>query len=59
MHEDYISTGEAAKMIGVSYRTLQRYIEKNVIPSVKVGGKRLIKRSDIEKLFKGTLHDAK
>ncbi|MDF0605107.1 excisionase family DNA-binding protein [Neisseriaceae bacterium TC5R-5] len=46
---DLISTGEAAKLLGVSLRTIQLWVESNTLRAWKtVGGHRRLSRSEVE-----------
>lgn len=47
----FLSPKECAKLLGVSSRTIYRYLESNNIPCYQFKGKTRIRRSDIEKLF--------
>jgi len=56
MKSDLISTTEAAKMLGCSQRTVQRMIDRGILPGVKMtpGLKSvwLIERKDVGKILK-------
>ena len=43
-----LSVAEAALVIGVSQRTLEREIKTGSLPSFRIGKRRLIKRSSLE-----------
>lgn len=45
--EELLTIKEAAKLLKVSQITIKRYISKEIIPSVKIGGARRIIRNDI------------
>lgn len=47
----FLSPSDAAKLIGVSRATLYRYLATGVFRCLQMGGKTLIRRSDIEKAF--------
>lgn len=49
-NKDLVSTGEAAKALGVTAMTLHRWIEAGKVMAVKVGAYRAIPRSEIERL---------
>jgi excisionase family DNA binding protein len=40
----YLRAGEIARLFGVSLRTVRRWIAEEVLPSVKLGGVRLVGR---------------
>lgn len=50
-HKPILSPTEAARLIGVSRATLYRYLATGVFKCLQLGGKTLIRRSDIEKAF--------
>ena len=40
----FLNTSEAAELTGLSIPTINRYVERNEIPSHKVGGRRRFDR---------------
>ena len=50
-YKDFLTPTEAAKLLGISHATIYRYMEQNIIKSVQMIGKTIIRRSDIEALF--------
>ena len=46
--EQWIESGEARKMLGVSQRTWQAYRDERIIPFSQFGRKIYVKRADIE-----------
>ncbi len=46
-----VSQAEMAEMLGVSIATAGRMIKNKVVGSVKVGGRRLIPETEIQKLL--------
>jgi len=50
-YKDFLTPTEAAKLLGISHATVYRYMEQNIIKSVQMIGKTIIRRSDIETLF--------
>lgn len=46
--EQYVSAGEAARILGVTYRVLLYRIKKGKLPATKVGYGWIIKKSDLE-----------
>ncbi len=57
---EYVRAGDIARLTGLSIRTARRWIEKGILRSVKVGGARLVARSDLERVLSPALdlHDA-
>jgi excisionase family DNA binding protein len=50
--EQYVSTAEAAKLLGVHIATIRRWIDSGELPAHRVGERRiLIKRADLAKLI--------
>ena len=49
--KDFFTPSEAAKYIGISRATLYRYLETNLIKSVQLKRKTIIRKRDIESLF--------
>jgi excisionase family DNA binding protein len=48
---EYIRARDIARLTGVSIRTARRWIAKAILASVKVGGARLVARSELERLL--------
>jgi excisionase family DNA binding protein len=48
---EYLRAGEIARLTGTSLRTARRWIAIGVLPSVKLGGARLVAKSDLERLL--------
>ncbi len=48
---EYLRAGEIARLIGVSLRTVRRWIAEEALPSVKLGGARLVPRKGLELLL--------
>ena len=48
---DIMSPRLLGEYLGVSRRTAYRYIEDGIIPSVRMNGRTLIRRADVDKLF--------
>ena len=44
----YLTVTETAELCRVDPRTVKAWISRGILPSVRIGGRRLIKRSDIE-----------
>lgn len=54
---DYLRAGEIARVCGVSERTVRRWIAAETLPSVKVGGIRLVAREAVEQALAPALRD--
>lgn len=50
--KEFLSINEVSMLMGISRRTIYRLIENEVLHKVKVGTRTIIKRSDIDILFK-------
>ena len=48
---DIMSPRLLAEYLGVDIRTVYRYLADNIIPSIKLRGKTLVRKSDVDKLF--------
>ena len=53
LNKDWLSVTDVVKTIGLSRSTVQRGISSNQLQSVKSGGKRMMKKSWIEKWLVG------
>lgn len=49
--KDFLSIKEAYTVLGVSESTFYRLMKSGTVPATKVGGRTIIKRSEIDKLF--------
>ena len=49
--KEFLSIKEIIKLLNISERTVYRLLKKGTIPSTKLNGRTIIKRSDIDKLF--------
>jgi len=47
----YLRAGEIARLFGVSERTIRRWIARQELPSVKIGGARLVAIANLERLL--------
>ena len=54
MGTEYLRAGRVAHLAGVSVRTVRRWIAEETLPSVKVGGVRLVPRKDLERMLSPT-----
>ena len=50
----YLRAADIAELMGVSLRTIRRWIADEVIPSTKLGGARLVAKVDLEGLLSVT-----
>jgi len=48
-----ISVTEAAKILGISKRSLYSYIEAGVFPAVRIGRRILIRKTDMDRIVNG------
>jgi excisionase family DNA binding protein len=48
---EYLRARDIARLTGVSLRTARRWIAKEILASGKVGGARLVARSELERLL--------
>ena len=48
---EYLRAAEIARLTGVSIRTARRWIAKRLVASAKVGGTRLVAKSELERLL--------
>ena len=46
---EYLRASDIARLTGVSIRTARRWIADEIIPSTKLGGARLVARTDLER----------
>ncbi len=47
--QTYLRAGEVSAELGVSERTVRRWIADGTLPSVKIGGARLVPRAELER----------
>ena len=47
----YLRAGEIAQLLGMTERTIRRWIAHEIIPSIKLGGARLVAMTDLERLL--------
>ena len=51
---DWIFSEDVQKILGISKRTLYRYVSEDILPSYKpTGGRLFFKHSDVENLING------
>jgi excisionase family DNA binding protein len=55
---EYLRARDIARLTGVSTRTARRWIADEIIPSVKLGGARLVARVELERLLCAALEPA-
>ena len=51
VHRRYLRAADIAALTGASIRTVRRWIANEVIPSVKLGGARLVAEAEFERLI--------
>ena len=49
--QEYLRAGAIARLTGVSLRTARRWIANGTLVSAKVGGARLVAKSELERLL--------
>ena len=52
---EFMTMREAADLMRVSVRTLCRYIDAKLIPSCKLPGRRLVRRSDVAQFMEAKI----
>jgi excisionase family DNA binding protein len=55
--QEHLRADEIARLCGVSVRTVRRWIASETLPSVKVGGVRLVPRQVLQQMLAPTLRD--
>jgi len=55
---EYLRAADIARLTGVSIRTARRWIAKRLLASGKVGGARLVAKSELERLLSPMLEGA-
>jgi excisionase family DNA binding protein len=48
---EFLRAGEIARLTGMSIRTVRRWIADEIIPSVKLGGARLVAKAELAGLL--------
>jgi len=48
---EYLRARDIARLTGMSLRTARRWIKKRILASGKIGGARLVARSELERLL--------
>jgi excisionase family DNA binding protein len=48
---EYLRAADIVRLTGVSIRTVRRWIDDEIIPSVKLGGTRLVPRAELGRLL--------
>ena len=48
---EYLRAADIAAITGMSIRTARRWLADKIIPSVKLGGARLVAKADFERLL--------
>jgi excisionase family DNA binding protein len=55
---EYLRARDIARLTGVSVRTARRWIARGILVSVKIGGARLVARSELERVLSPTFFPA-
>jgi excisionase family DNA binding protein len=50
--KQYIRAADIAELTGASIRTVRRWLADEILPSVKVGGARLVATGDLDRLLR-------
>lgn len=50
----YLRVAEITTLTGMSLRTVRRWIAEEILPSTKVGGARLVAKTDLEAVLSGS-----
>lgn len=53
----YLRAAEIARVLGRSERTVRRWIRKKTLASAKIGGARLVARTELERLLRSAFSD--
>jgi excisionase family DNA binding protein len=48
---EYLRAADIVRLTGMSIRTVRRWIADEIIPSIKLGGARLVAKADLERLL--------
>ena len=48
---EYLRAADIAALTGTSLRTVRRWIAGEVLPSIKLGGARLVQKAELERLL--------
>jgi excisionase family DNA binding protein len=48
---EFLRADDIARLTGLSLRTVRRWIAEKIVPSVKVGGARLVSRKGLERVL--------
>jgi excisionase family DNA binding protein len=50
-YAEYLRAPDIARLMGISIRTVRRWIADEIVPSAKLGGSRLVARADLDRLL--------
>ena len=53
---EYLRARDIARLTGMSVRTARRWIAKRILASGKIGGARLVARTELERLLSPPIH---
>ena len=51
----YLRAGDIARLTGMSLRSVRRWIADEALPSIKLGGARLVQKAELERLLPSTI----
>lgn len=54
MESKLLTRPEAAEALRISLATLNRHVKTGLIPVIKIGGRRFIRKDAVEKIIAGT-----
>ena len=57
--KEYLRAGDIARLTGMTVRTVRRWIADKTIPSVKLGGARLVATADLEAVLSASNNPSK
>jgi excisionase family DNA binding protein len=53
---EYLRARDIARLTGISIRTARRWIARHIVVSGKIGGARLVARSELDRLLSPPVH---
>lgn len=54
--ERWCSVAEAAKLLNRSYAGVMLLVERNVLPALKIGGRKYVSREHVDRLIRGEIN---
>lgn len=55
---EYLSAADISRLLGRSERTVRRWIKSNALPSAKIGGTRLVAKTELERLLRSSFSNS-